>query len=95
MSNFDIYDIDGNKTIIPLAYQTVMGNQIDVRSEVEVFANRTSVSATAIIPSVTSGVTIGTFEIKSDYADVAVQEITLVNLASGFVSTVVNSGTIS
>lgn len=93
VSGWDIEDSEGN---IVSGTATVNGNQIDVKSSLEVFGNRTSATQSAIIPSNGStSVNVGTFEIKSDYADALVQEITLINLTSGFVATTVDSGTVA
>jgi len=93
VNNFDIEDTEGNQTT---ANFSVAGNMIDVRASLEVFGNRTSVEQSTIIPANgNTAINIGTFEIKSDYAEALVEEITLVNLTTGFAGTTLNSGTIA
>jgi hypothetical protein len=91
---FDIEDAEGNSTVIPALYTSVAGNLIDVKAALEVFGKRTNAEASTIIPASTStAVTVGTFELKSDYAGALVEEITLVNLTSAFSGTTVNATT--
>jgi hypothetical protein len=93
VNGFDIEDSEGNTAGLN-GYTTVAGNLIDVKAALEVFGNRTSTTQSAIIPASTSNsVTVGTFELKSDYAAASVEEITLVNLKSAFTGTTVDSGT--